>query len=150
MSTSIGIIGSSSSSSIGSSSSSSGGGSTAAGGRVPLRCDSGGVPALVFIGLLANVAVFLAIGALRILAGARQAARLPSHTASDSKTIYGQQGRYPYSTVPDYRKQRAALERTRRSKDAAKKSEHALGRSMMLQFAINEPLTGPAAGTTGT
>ena len=42
-----------------------------------------------------------------------------------------------------------ALERTRRSKEAAK-SEHALGRSMMLQFAINEPLTGPAAGTSGT
>ncbi len=107
------------------------------------------VSALVFIGLLANVAVFLAIGALRILMGAGRAARRPSHTASDSGTVNGQQGGHPYSTVPDYRKQRAALERTQRSKDAAK-AEHALGRSMMLQFAINEPLTGPAAGTTGT
>jgi hypothetical protein len=108
------------------------------------------VSALVFIGLLANVAVFLAIGALRILTGGGLAAQLPNHVArGDYRTEIGQQGMGKhYSTVPDYRKQQA-LERTRRSKEAAK-SEHALGRSMMLQFAINEPLTGPAAGTTGT
>jgi hypothetical protein len=107
------------------------------------------VSALVFIGLLANVSVFLAIGALRIITGAGLAERLPSHVArGDYRKDPGQQGvGYPYATAPEYRKKELA--RMQRSKEA-EESEHALGRSMMLQFAISEPLTGPAAGTTGT
>lgn len=96
------------------------------------------VSALVFIGLLANVSVFLTIGALRILTGGGLAAQLPSHVAKRSYTtdIGQQRVGYHYSTDPE--------ERMRRSKEAAK-TEHSLGRSMMLQFAISEPLTGPAA-----